>query len=208
MHVEHSLRPGSDYPETSLIAAAKRELFCLSTGQISSDEFDLSSPKQLPLSVSSDLSVLSSPDVIMVNTQSDADSSPSNLEPAFYPVYSISLPPFESPRVSSSVDNSPRGFDSVNDCLAPSMVHPCSTSMVNTPITAPISNTDSIATIKTDTTVINDTDSIVINDTDSVPVNDTDSVPINSTDSTPLHNSPHTSFPFPSNCIAIFFTHT
>ena len=121
--VEHSLRPGSHSPETSLLAAAKREPFCLSVGHTPSDEFELSSLKQSPLSVSSDLS-MSSPDGVG-STRSDADplldTSLSDLEPAFYPMYSLSVPPFESPRVPSSVDDSPRVSYSVGDAYSASV---------------------------------------------------------------------------------------
>ena len=70
--LEHSYRSESQFSETTP-AIARRELSCLSGSQIPSEECELSSLKQSLLLASSDLSVLSSPDIILMDTRSDAD---------------------------------------------------------------------------------------------------------------------------------------
>ena len=178
---EHSYRPESQYPETT--AVARRELSCLSRSQIPSEECELSSFKQSPLSASSNLSVLSSPDIFLMDTRSDADplldrSHPS-LEFASYPVYSISVPPFESPRVPSSADDSPRVVDVVNDCLSASLVDSCSTSTAHTLNKTPIP----------------------VNSTHSTTRSDMNPPLIGNNETLTNH------LPFPSNCIHASFRH-
>lgn len=200
--VEHSLRPGSHSSETALLAAAKREPFCLSMGHSPSDEFELSSLKQSPLSVSSDLSMSSGGDGVG-NTRSDADplldSSLSDIEPAFYLLYSLSVPPFESPRLPSSVDDSPRVSNSVGDSYSVSVTNDGSVSLgydgstlVNDDRSVSLNNNRS-------TSVSNDRSTSVNNDR-STPVNNDRSTSLNNNQSTSTNTQP-TPLPFPSNRI-------
>lgn len=180
--LEHSYRSESQFSETTP-AIARRELSCLSRSQIPSEECELSSLKQSLLLASSDLSVLSSPDIILMDTRSDTDPlldrSPPILELASYPVYSISVPPFESPRMSSSADDSPRVVDMVNNCFSASLVDSCSTSTAHTLNRTPIP----------------------VNSTHSTTRSDRNPTLIGNNETLTNH------LPFPSNCIYASFRH-